>query len=364
MPYICLYRTCPTMLNFIRPNIRAARAYAVADLPAGWLKLDAMEVPYAFPPELQSELAAQLARADINRYPNPAASALPAALRRAFPVPDTAALALGNGSDELIQFITLLFARTDAKMLVLEPSFVMYRRNAELFGMDCIGVPLKPDFTLDLPAVLNALAEHNPALIFLAYPNNPTGVPFARADVEAVIAAASGAVVVDEAYGAFSRDSFLPQAGQPENLIVLRTLSKIGFAGLRLGYAAGAPAVMNELAKILPPYNMNCLSLTAAEFALNNMDFINKNIELLKQERTRLSNALRGIAGATVFASEANFITVRLPDAEAAYQKLLDNKILVKKLHGSHALLNNCLRLTIGTPEQNDAVLSVLLQAA
>lgn len=351
-------------LDFIRPDIRAMHAYHVARLPADWLKLDAMEVPYTFPPALQNELAAALARTEINRYPNPADSTLPAALRRTFAIPEQAHIALGNGSDELIQFISLLFARAGAKMLVLEPSFVIYRRNAELFGMECIGVPLKSDFSLDLPAVLEAVKTHQPALIFLAYPNNPTGVAFARAEVEAVIAAAQGLVVVDEAYGAFSGDSFLAQAGTPENLLVLRTLSKIGFAGLRLGYAAGAPTIMQELAKILPPYNMNCLSLTAAEFALNHMDVVNQHIDLLKQERERLFSALQEMNGATAFPSQANFITVRLPDAESAYQKLWDNKILVKKLHGSHPLLDNCLRLTIGTPEQNDAVLSVLAQSA
>ena len=131
-----------------------------------------------------------------------------------------------------------------------------------------------------------------------------------------------------------------------------------------MGYAAGAPTIMQELAKILPPYNMNCLSLTAAEFALNHMDVVNQHIDLLKQERERLFAALQEMNGVTALPSQANFITVRLPDAEAAYQKLCDNKILVKKLHGSHRLLDNCLRLTIGTPEQNDAVLSVLTHLA
>ncbi|MDO5357145.1 MAG: histidinol-phosphate transaminase [Conchiformibius sp.] len=347
-------------VRFIRPDILTSQAYAVPVLPENFIKLDAMEVPYRLPETLQNELAQQLGRAEINRYPNPAASGLPEALRQAFAVPETAQIALGNGSDELIQLLTMLVARPQAKMLVLEPSFVMYRRNAELFGMECIGVPLKADFSLDLPAVLAAVKTHRPALIFLAYPNNPTGVMFDRAEVEAVIAAAEGLVVVDEAYGAFSGDSFLARAGQPENLIVLRTLSKIGFAGLRLGYAAGSPAVMNELAKITPPYNMNALSLTAARFALQHIDVVNQTVERLKQERGRLYAALQELDGATAFASQANFITVRLPDAEAAYQKLWDNKILVKKLHGSHPLLDNCLRLTVGTPEQNNLVINVL----
>lgn len=351
-----------SVLDFIRADVRAASVYHVADLPDDVLKLDAMEMPYRFPEHLQAKLAQRLAAAPINRYPNPASSGLHDALRQAFAIPEHAAVALGNGSDELIQLLTMLLARPNATMLCVEPSFVMYRRNAELFGMNYAGVPLNDDFTLNLPALLDAVAQHQPALIFLAYPNNPTGVRFARAEVEAVLAAANGVVVVDEAYGAFSGDSFLPQAGTPENLVVMRTLSKIGFAGLRIGYAAGSPRIFNELAKITPPYNMNWLSLTAAQFALENMAWVNEHIELLKAERTRMQTELSALPNLRVFAGETNFLTVRLPDAETAFNKLKQHNILVKNLHGSHALLDNCLRLTIGTPDDNTRVLAVLQQ--
>ena len=227
--------------SVIRPDILAQTAYHVADAPADFIKLDAMEVPFLFPEALRAELAAELAAAPINRYPNIAASPLPELLRRTFALPENAQIVLGNGSDEIIQFIALLVAQANASMLAVEPSFVMYRRNAELFGLNYIGVPLNPDFTLNLEATLKAIEQHKPALIFLAYPNNPTGVPFSREAVEAIIQAATGIVVIDEAYGAFSHDSFAAQAGQPENLVVMRTLSKIGFAGLRVGYAVGPP---------------------------------------------------------------------------------------------------------------------------
>lgn len=346
--------------SVIRPDILAQTAYPVADAPADFIKLDAMEVPYQFPEALRAELAAELATAPINRYPNIAASPLPELLRRTFALPENAQIVLGNGSDEIIQFITLLVAQANASVLAVEPSFVMYRRNAELFGLNYIGVPLNPDFTLNLEATLKAIEQHKPALIFLAYPNNPTGVPFSREAVEAIIQAATGIVVIDEAYGAFSHDSFIAQAGQPENLVVMRTLSKIGFAGLRVGYAVGSPAVMGELAKIMPPYNMNQLSLVAAAFALRHADVFAQNIETLKNERARVANALAELEDVTVFPSEANFVTARLPDAPLAFNTLKDNKILVKNLHGAHPLLQNCLRLTIGTPEENDQVLRVL----
>ena len=352
-----------TASDFIRDDIKSMSAYRIADLPEGFIKLDAMESPYhpfARFPELSNEWLRLIAQAPIQLYPNPAASGLQETLRKAFDIPEAAAIALGNGSDELIQFLTLLVAQSGATMLAVEPSFVMYRHNAELYGMNYVGVPLNEDFTLDLPAVLSAIDKHQPALIFIAYPNNPTGVCFRREEVEAIIRAARGIVVVDEAYGAFSRDSFLPQAGSVENLVVMRTISKIGFAGLRIGYAAGSPAVMGELAKILPPYNMNQLSLATAKFALQHHDVIQTTIDILKTERERVFNELSAIGRLKAFPSEANFITVRIPDADALFNTLKENRILIKKLHGTHPLLAQCVRITIGSPEQNDAVLDII----
>ena len=352
-----------TASDFIRDDIKSMSAYRIADLPEGFIKLDAMESPYhpfARFPELSNEWLRLIDQAPIHLYPNPAASGLQETLRKAFNIPESAAIALGNGSDELIQFMTLLVAQSGATMLAVEPSFVMYRHNAELYGMNYVGVPLNEDFTLDLPAVLSAIDKHQPALIFIAYPNNPTGVCFRREEVEAIIRAARGIVVVDEAYGAFSRDSFLPQAGSIENLVVMRTISKIGFAGLRIGYAAGSPAVMDELAKILPPYNMNQLSLATAKFALQHHDAIQTTIDILKAERERVFSELSAIGRLKAFPSEANFITVRVPDADALFNTLKENRILIKKLHGTHPLLAQCVRITIGSPEQNDAVLDII----
>ncbi|WP_118784146.1 histidinol-phosphate transaminase [Neisseria lactamica] len=349
--------------HLIRDDIRAMSAYQIADIPSGFIKLDAMESP-SHPFEghgvLMQELQAQLASAPIHLYPDPAKSGLQEALRAEFDIPDCAAIALGNGSDELIQFVTMLTAKPGAAMLAAEPSFVMYRHNAALYGMDYVGVPLNGDFTLNLPAFLEAVKTRRPALTFIAYPNNPTGVCFARGEVEAVISSSDGIVVVDEAYGAFNGDSFLGQAGRIPNLIVLRTLSKIGFAGLRIGYAAGCPEVIGELQKILPPYNMNQLSLNTAKFALRHYGIISANIGSLKNERERMMAELGGIPQIKAFPSQANFITIRVPDADLLFDTLKQNRILVKKLHGVHPLLEHCLRITVGSPAQNDAVLDVI----
>lgn len=347
-------------VDVIRTDIQKMNAYAVAEVPAGFIKLDAMESPYDYPEDMKKELGIVLAEAPIRLYPNPNSCGLLQVLRDTYAIPAQADVVLGNGSDELIERLTMLISKPGAKVLAPAPSFVMYRVNAEFLGLEFIGVPLRENFTMDLDAMLAAINKHQPALVFVAYPNNPTGGRFAREKVEAIIAATSGIVVVDEAYGAFSSDSFLAQAGKIPNLVVLRTLSKIGFAGLRIGYASGPPAVIGELKKIIPPYNMNQLSLAAAEFALQYQPFINENISKLKGERERMRTALHAHPCVRDFASEANFLTIRVPDAKTLFNKLREHQILIKNLHGMHPLLDQCVRITIGLPEQNQAVLNVM----
>ena len=232
--------------QLVRDEIAAISAYPVASAD-GYIKLDAMENPWPLPAELRQELARTLADVAVNRYPDPSGGTLKAQLKQAFAIPEPAEVLLGNGSDELITLVAQSLARPGAKLLALEPSFVMYKMNALFSGLDYVGVPLRSDFSLDLPATLAAIAEHQPAVVFVSYPNNPTGPRFARAEVEAICEAAPGLVVVDEAYQAFASDSFMNLAGLRDNLIVMRTLSKLGLAGIRLGYAAGPAAWIQEL---------------------------------------------------------------------------------------------------------------------
>ena len=348
-----------TPQQLIRPEILALDGYHVA-AAEGFTKLDAMENPFRLPPPLRRELADELAEALINRYPDPAGGGLKEALRQAFHIPATAGVLLGNGSDEIITLLTQALARPDAVVLAPEPSFVMYRMNALFSRMRYVGVPLNADFTLDLPTMLAAIAEHRPALVFLAYPNNPTGNRFPRSAVEAILDTAPGLVVVDEAYQAFADDSLMDQVGQRDNLLVMRTLSKLGLAGIRLGYAASTPAWINELDKVRPPYNVNVLTLAAARFALRHLAVFNDQAAILRAERTRLAEALARLPGVTVFPSEGNFITARVPDAAVWFVGLRQRGILIKSLHGAHVLLDNCLRFTVGSPLENDAVLAAL----
>jgi len=346
----------------IRPEIRALSAYAVARAQR-MVKLDAMENPYGLPARVRARLDAALGAVAVNRYPDGPGDAPRAALRRALAVPEELEILLGNGSDELIQIVATALARPGAAVLAPEPSFVMYARSALLAGMRFVGVPLARDFGLDRSAMLAAIERERPAVVLIAYPNNPTGNLFARDDVDAVLDAAPGLVVVDEAYYAFSDQTFLPDVARRPNLLLLRTVSKIGMAGMRLGYAIAAPEWIAELDKVRPPYNVNAFTQAAAVELLTDTDWIADQARAIRSERSRLETALGRLSGVAVFPSQANFVLARVPDADAAFARLTDRGILVKNLHGSNPLLANCLRITVGTPQENDALLGAFAEA-
>jgi histidinol-phosphate aminotransferase len=343
----------------IRPDVRARSVYAVAKAD-GLIKLDAMENPYVLPAALRAQVAAAAGAAALNRYPDGSGDAVKAALRSALGLDPAVSLLLGNGSDELIQIITTAVAAPDAAVVAPDPTFVMYRMNAELAHARYVPVPLRGDFSLDVQAMLAAIDREAPALVWLAYPNNPTGNRFARGDVERILAAAPGLVVVDEAYYAFAEDSFLPRVLDHANLVVVRTVSKIGMAGLRLGYAVGHPAWIAELDKVRPPYNVGALVQAVAPVVLAAGPVLAEQAAAIVAERARVAAALAGVRGYSVLPTETNFVLVRVPDAPAAFAALRAAGILVKNLHGWHPLLAHCLRITVGTPAENDAVLRVL----
>lgn len=343
----------------VRPEIRALTAYPVANAE-GLIKLDAMENPYRLPPEVRAKIAAAVAEVPVNRYPDGGAATVKATLREVFAIPESMGLVLGNGSDELIQMLTVAVAAPGVTILAPDPSFVMYRMNAIYAGTRYIGVPLAADFALDLNAMLEAIEREQPALVFLAYPNNPTGNLFAPQHIEAVLRAAPGLVVVDEAYHAFAGTSFLPRLAEFPNLVVMRTVSKIGMAGLRLGYAIGAREWISELEKIRQPYNLNALTQAVAPVLLREAALLEAQAASIKAERSRVAATLSGLPGVEVFATNTNFVLARVPDAPRWFDRLRQAGILVKNLHGSHPLLANCLRITVGTPEENDAVLAAL----
>ena len=345
--------------DLVREEVLALTAYHVGGA-AGLVKLDAMENPYPLPQQLRREIADLVAGAALNRYPNPQAPELKARLRQTMAIPEACDILLGNGSDELIQIIVQALARPGAVLLAPEPTFVMYRIDALVNRMRYVGVPLDPDFTLDCARLLAAVEEHQPALIFIAYPNNPTGNLFPEAEVLRIVEAAPGVVVLDEAYHAFAQRSFMRQLAGHPNLVVMRTLSKIGMAGLRLGYAAGSPAWMREFDKVRPPYNVNLLTQLVAERLLAHADVLAEQAAAILLERGRLKDGLARMNGVTAFASDANFLLVRVPDADRALAGMKQRGVLVKSLHGSHPLLSQCLRITVGTAEENTQCLAAL----
>jgi len=343
----------------VRPEIRALTAYAVPKAP-GMIKLDAMENPYALPDALRARVAAAVAAVPVNRYPDGDADAVKAALRAHFDIPEGLGIVLGNGSDELIHLAALTVAAPGASMLAPDPSFVMYRMTALLCAMRFVGVPLRPDFALDGDAMLEAIARERPALVFIAWPNNPTGNLFPERDLERILRAAPGLVVVDEAYHAFAQASMLPRLAEFPNLVVLRTVSKIGMAGLRLGYAVGAPEWIAEWNKVRPPYNLNALTQAVAPVLLAERETFAAQAREIVAGRAVLEAALAALPGVTVHATRTNFVLARVPDARRWFDGLCAERILVKNLHGAHPLLANCLRITVGTPAENDALIAAL----
>jgi histidinol-phosphate aminotransferase len=351
----------------LRQEVLNLHAYHVPD-SSGYIKLDAMENPYLVPPALRAEIAEAVAAAAINRYPDPVAALLKEKIRAATGLSQEMALLLGNGSDELIQLLALALNKPGATLLSVEPSFVMYRMIAIFTGMRYVGVPLKSnsgaeDFALDLPATLAAIRREQPALVFLAYPNNPTGNLFPAEAVEKIIEASPGLVVLDEAYYAFASDSFIPHLANYPNLLVMRTFSKLGMAGLRLGFLAGSAAWLGELEKLRLPYNVGVLPQVVAAKLLAHHEVLLQQAEQIRRDRDKLYQQLRGISGVTVYPSEANFLLFRVPDATAVFDGLKQSGVLIKKLHGSHPMLQDCLRVTVGTPDENERFMIALKES-
>jgi histidinol-phosphate aminotransferase len=344
----------------IRPDVRAAHAYVVQP-SHGLLKLDAMENPYRLPAELQRALGERLALVALNRYPAERTAELARALARHAGVTDDVGVTLGNGSDELIGLLTIAVAKPGATVLAPVPGFVMYEALARQQRLEFVGVPLRADdFQLDEAVMLAAIREHQPALVYLAYPNNPTATLWDAAVIERIAQAAPGLVVMDEAYQPFaSQDSLALMARQP-NVLVMRTMSKFGLAGVRIGYLLGARELVDQVEKLRPPYNISVLNAEAAFFALEHAEVYAAQAAELRQQRERLFTALQALPGVHAWPSQGNMILARVQDAAATFAALKARGVLIKNVSAMHPLLANCLRFTVGTPDENTRLLAEL----
>ncbi len=348
--------------TLFRSEVLALSAYHVADAQ-GFIKLDAMENPYTWSNNLKLTWLARLKNCPLNRYPDPEARELTAMLKTLNQIPDNIELLLGNGSDEIIQLL-LMALPENSHILSTTPSFVMYKQISDSLGLNYHGVSLRADFELDLPAMLAAIEHHNPAIIFLAYPNNPTGNLFDVEAINKIIDAANGLVIIDEAYEPFANNaSFINRVAN--NVLVMRTVSKLGLAGLRLGYIAGEREIIEQLHKIRLPYNINVLTQTTVQFALEHKDVFDEQTAAICAGRTLMLNELNALDGITAFESAANFILFKTPENQATkiFEAIKTQGVLIKNVHPQGGLLTDCLRVTVGTPDENQAFLRALKSA-
>jgi histidinol-phosphate aminotransferase len=350
------------MKRVIRQDIQSMHGYAVQP-SAGLVKLDTMENPFPLPPALREALGKRLADVALNRYPAERGDLLRAKLAAHAGMPADCDIMLGNGSDELISLLALACDVPGNSVLAPLPGFVMYAMSARLQGLPFIGVPTTADFELDLPAMLAAVREHRPALVYLAYPNNPTANLWDDAAIDAIIEAAPGLVVIDEAYQPFAARDSMARLARHEHVLLMRTMSKFGLAGVRIGYLIGRKPLVAEVDKLRPPFNISVLNCEAALFALEHVDEYARQAAIIRSERDRLLAALRELPGVTPFPSEANMILARVADSAAAFAGMKARGVLVKNVAGLHPLLANCLRLTVGTPDENVKMLQALKES-
>jgi histidinol-phosphate aminotransferase len=347
------------MSRVIRHDVQGMHGYAIQS-SAGYVKLDTMENPHRLPEALQRELGERLRQVAINRYPAERTDVLREALARHAQMPGDCALTLGNGSDELITMLSMAGDVPGACVLAPVPGFVMYQMSAKLQGIRFVGVPLTADFELDERAMLAAIEEHRPTIVYLAYPNNPTANLWDDAVIDRIIEATPGLVVMDEAYQPFASRDSLQRLKRHEHVLLMRTMSKFGLAGVRIGYLIGRKALIAEVDKLRPPFNIGVLNCETALFALEHADEYARQAASIRSEREKLQAALRRLPGVTPYPSDANMILARVPDAKRAFAGMKERGVLVKNVEGLHPLLANCLRLTVGTPEENVLMIDAL----
>ena len=351
--------------DFFRDDIDILNEYKVHD-SEGLVKLDAMENPYDHEVMVDTNVTPSIdfkttefknyfgAYVNINRYPDANCKNLKKGLINKYGLDKKYDSIIGNGSDELIQLICLAFLKSENVVLCPQPSFSMYKKISQVLGLKFQEVPLLEDFSLDTNQMVKKIEEFNPALIFLAYPNNPTGNLWDKEDIDLILNKANGVVVIDEAYGAFSGESFIKQLDNYDNLLVMKTISKVGLAGLRLGYLFGEKSIIKKIDKLRLPFNINSISQEMGKLYTENEEFIYSQTKEIIKNRDYLFSMMKDIEDIKVYDSKTNFILFRLlkGSSDEVFKNLLADKILIKNMSNTPGL-ENCLRVTIGTKEEN-----------
>jgi len=344
--------------TLIKKGVREQEGYR-ADIMSYRAKMDANESPFSLSPLLKKELFTEMQNISLNRYPEPGVPLTRKRFAEHYGVADDMIM-IGNGSDELIQILCTAMVNSSSVVMVPVPTFAMYKIIASNSGHAVAEVPLSASFDLDLDAMLNQVAKDAPVLTFLSYPNSPTSNCFSEKSVAAILEVSKGIVVVDEAYGSFAGKTLLPLLKKYENLVILKTLSKVGLAAIRMGFLIGSPTLIHELDKVRLPYNINTLSQVAAGFYLDHIDtFLGQTREIIAG-REELLHALGKIEGVHVYPSDANFIFFSCDfDTDNIYSVLAHEGILIKNLN-SPGVLKNCMRVTVGKREENQELLKAL----
>lgn len=344
--------------DLVRDEIKTLKPYHVKDYPVR-IKLDANESTYSLPQEFLDELLLEIRNISFNRYPDPSSLKLREVISRDLGV-DKDCLLIGNGSDELIQSIILTFGGTKERILFPVPTFAMYEILSTALGQVSVKIPLDEEWDLDMDRIKESLSEENPKIVFLSYPNNPTGNCFSEDRILEIIDLSKGIVVVDEAYHDFARKSFLDRLKDYKNLIVLRSLSKIGMAGLRVGMMIADREMIKQVAKVKLPYNVNIISQVIARFILSRKEVVEEQVALVIEERERLLNEMGQLESILSYPTDSNFILFKEKGHEKRiWDNLLKHGILIRDLSKSE-FLADCLRVTVGQKEENTEFLKVL----
>ena len=346
------------LAEWVNENIKSLRAYEVEDYDCE-IKLHANENPFSLSDELTSDFGEYFSDLKLNRYPDPDCRILKQAITGITGIPSES-LVVGNGSDELIQLILQIFCDRGDSFAFPDPTFGMYSIIGKGLGLTPKSFPLNENWDFDGDEFLEFLVEQSARVVFLSYPNNPTGNCYSATEIKKVIAGFQGIVVLDEAYFDFAQQSFCQEIKKNNNLILLRSLSKIGLAALRVGYGMADPYIIEQINKIRLPYNCNTFSQEISAWVLQNFLPIENQIKQILLERDRLLNELSKFEFLTVFPSNSNFILFRVAsDGGKLFKKLVENGILIRNLN-AHPRLKNCLRVTVGTQKENDIFLAQL----
>ncbi|MFC2091385.1 histidinol-phosphate transaminase [Elusimicrobiota bacterium] len=340
--------------ELISQKIRKLKAYRVESIAAGEIKLDAQENPYDLDKRVRSLIDAQISRTSLNRYPDPRYRRLKKQVARYCGVSDDNIL-VGNGSDELIMDLFMCCGGPGRTAVFPEPTFSMYRILSDLTDTRHTGIKMDSEFRLPWKKIVQA----DPDIVFIAYPNNPTGNCFSRDKIIKIIEQTDALVVVDEAYYEFSGKTFVKYIKKYKNLVVLRTFSKaFSLAGIRCGYIAANNDFLKQLRKVQLPYNMSILNQKILQVVMEESPHVLKSTEKILESRSRMYSRLKKIPSLTLYPSDANFILMKLKNIDAVLTRLKKNRIAVRKF--SSADLQDHLRVTIGTEEENESFLSTL----